>query len=360
MKLSDDQIKLLLDRFVSSETAQAWRNQRREDNKRWTEWIDPEKIKNLSDEELKKAFLDYFNEGAGRHPFNAVYRDRIVRDMERFRKTVAFLLDETIPVNKRLDQVLERGGKYRMEGIGKGLATSFLMDLDPEKYATWNNKTDMGLNALGVRPTFDRGESWGSCYQKIMGVLSHIKSLKQGLNFLDVDHFLHIVSAEEEGIEAIKAVVEGKEIIKGVSEEIGQITDQRAKMEFAMEKYLEEFIEANFEKIDFGMDLELYQDEESNGRQYPTAIGNIDLLATNKKTKEFVVIELKKGRSGDAVVGQLLRYMGWVKENLAKDGQTVKGIIIIKDKDEKIEFALKMIPNISLFLYEVSFQLTRI
>ena len=348
MKLSDEQIKLLLDKFVSSESAQTWRNQRREDNKRWKEWIDPEKIETLSNEELKQQFLEYFNEGAGRHPFNAVYRDRIVRDINRFRKTMPYLLDETIPINKRLDEVLKHDGKYHIEGVGKGLATSFLMDLDPEKYATWNNKIDMGLGALGVKPTFERGESWGSRYQKVLKVLTHIKSLKPVLNFLDVDHFLHIVSAEEEGIEAVKAVAEE------------QISDERAKMEFAMEKYLEEFIEANFERISFGMDLELYQDEESSGRQYPTAIGNIDLLARHKKTKEFVVIELKKGRSSDAVVGQILRYMGWVKENLATDQETVRGIIIVKEKDEKIEYAIKMIPNISLFIYNVSFELSKV
>jgi len=360
MKLSDEQTKLLLDKFVSSESAQTWRDQRREDNKRWKEWIDPEKIETLSDEELKQRFLEYFNEGAARHPFNAVYRDRIVRDIDRFRKTMAYLLDETIPINKRLDEVLNHDGKYHIEGVGKGLATSFLMDLDPEKYATWNNKIDMGLSALGIQPTFERGESWGSRYQKVLEVLTHIKSLKPVLNFLDVDYFLHIVSAEEEGIEAVKAVAEGKEIIKGVSEEIEQISDERAKMEFAMEKYLEEFIEANFERISFGMDLELYQDEESSGRQYPTAIGNIDLLARDKKTKEFVVIELKKGRSSDAVVGQILRYMGWVKENLATDQETVRGIIIAKEKDEKIEYAIKMIPNISLFIYNVSFELSKV
>ncbi|MCU4139785.1 MAG: hypothetical protein MW690_000347 [Methanophagales archaeon] len=34
MKLSDKQIKLLLDKFVASEEAQAWIKQRREDHKR--------------------------------------------------------------------------------------------------------------------------------------------------------------------------------------------------------------------------------------------------------------------------------------------------------------------------------------
>jgi len=47
----------------------------------------------------------------------------------------------------------------------------------------------------------------------------------------------------------------------------------------------------------------LYQNEESTGRQYQTPLGKIDLLAIDKKNKQFVVIELKKGGSSDAVVG---------------------------------------------------------
>jgi hypothetical protein len=104
-----------------------------------------------------------------------------------------------------------------------------------------------------------------------------IKSLKPELSFLEVDHFLHIVSAEEKGKEAVKALIEGREVSTAVSQAMDQISREKESMEFAMEKYLEEFIETNFNKIGFGAKLELYQDEENTGRQYPTLIGNIDL-----------------------------------------------------------------------------------
>ena len=106
MKLNDEQIKLLLDKLVASEEAQAWVKQRWEDHKRWKEWIDPDKLDTLSDDELKSRFLEYFNEGAGRHPFNAVYRDRIVRDIKKFREVMKFLLDESIPIKRRLNEIL--------------------------------------------------------------------------------------------------------------------------------------------------------------------------------------------------------------------------------------------------------------
>lgn len=39
-------------------------------------------------------------------------------------------------------------------------------------------------------------------------------------------------------------------------------------------------------------------------------------------------MELKTGRATDVVVGQVLRYRGYVKEELAEKDQTVKGIIM--------------------------------
>src|SRR4030042_5151144 len=106
MKLSDEQITVLLDRFVASQDAETWRTQRRKDHEHWAEWIDPDAFKSFSDEQLKENFLEYFNSGAGRHPFNAIYRDRIIRDTSKFRRTVQYLLDETIPVEQRLNQIL--------------------------------------------------------------------------------------------------------------------------------------------------------------------------------------------------------------------------------------------------------------
>ena len=274
-----------------------------------------------------------------------------------------FLLDESIPIKRRLNEILNRDGRFHIEGIGKGLATSILMDLDPQKYATWNNKTNMGLEALGLTPQFARGDDWGTRYEKVMEAIRHIKDLRPEFSFLEVDHFLHIVSATEEGKEAVRALIEGKEISSEVSETMSQISKEKESMEFVMEKYLEEFIEENFDKIDFGAKLELYQDEENTGRQYPTPVGNIDLLAMDRNKKEFVVIELKKGRSSDVVVGQILRYMGWVKENLAVndyDQYNVRGIIISKEKDDRLEYALKMLQNVNVFLYSVSFELRRV
>lgn len=360
MQLSDDQIGALLDWFVAWEKAKPWTERRAAAHKEWKAWLHPRKIGSMPDDKLRELFLDYFNRGAGRHGFNPIYRDRIVRDKGRFRETLGFLLDESVPVQQRLDSVVDRAGAHHIDGMGKGLATSLLMDLDATRHVTWNNKTNMGLAALGIEPHFDRGASYGERYMRVLDTLTHIRSQRAGLTFLDVDLFMHVVSAEQEGKAAVEAVAAGQQPPSGPM--AGDTTPDTSPMGFPMEKYLEDFIEANFSKIDFGAKLELYQDDDGSGRQYRTPAGNIDLLAVDSGRRNLVVIELKKGATGASAVGQVLGYMGWVSGNLTVGDYAdydVRGIVIAREKDESLEQALKMVPNVELFLYSVSFALER-
>lgn len=93
------------------------------------------------------------------------------------------------------------------------------------------------------------------------------------------------------------------------------------------------------------------------GQQFATDVGVIDILTQEPKTNTFVVIELKKGRESDKVVGQVLRYMGWVAENLCQEGQRVRGMIICKDCDPRMSYALKMVGGVSVKYYRMTFSL---
>lgn len=143
---------------------------------------------------------------------------------------------------------------------------------------------------------------------------------------------------------------------KGGAEKPGE--EAKEHSEFVLERYLEDFIVSNFDKI-FNGELIIYRDPEEGdvAQQYPTEVGTIDILATEPGSNSYVIIELKKSRETDKVVGQTLRYMGWVKENLCKDDQEVKGMIICKEADEKLLYALKMVNNINLKHYSVDFKL---
>jgi len=130
---------------------------------------------------------------------------------------------------------------------------------------------------------------------------------------------------------------------------------------FALEKHLEEFLVTNWKNTTLGKQYDIFEDEgEKVGQQYPTDTGQIDILAVSKNKRALLVIELKKGRASDVVVGQILRYMGFVKEVLAENGQEVKGVIIAMEDDQRIKRALSMVQNIDFYRYEVTFKLRKV
>ena len=105
-------------------------------------------------------------------------------------------------------------------------------------------------------------------------------------------------------------------------------------------------------------EYEIYTvDGEMVGQQYPSDTGPIDILAISKDGKELLVVELKRGRASDAVVGQIQRYMGYVMDELAEENQSVKGVIIALEDDLRIRRALRVAQGIDFYRYEVSFKL---
>ncbi len=129
---------------------------------------------------------------------------------------------------------------------------------------------------------------------------------------------------------------------------------------FALEQHLRDYIAKDIRKISFnGGNLKLFQDK--NGRQgieYPTDSGRIDILAVSTDDdQEFFVIELKLSRGSDQAIGQLMRYMMWVEDNIAH-GKNVNGIIVAQAIDDKLRSAARMISSrVQLYEYRLSFDL---
>lgn len=127
---------------------------------------------------------------------------------------------------------------------------------------------------------------------------------------------------------------------------------------FPIEANLRDFLIKNLDTFK-GSKLKLFEDENGrDGKEYPAGtVGNIDIL-TNDENGDFVVFELKLSKGADKAIGQLLRYMGWVKINLAKE-KKVKGVLVANKMDEKIKYAILSTTDISLFEYEMKFELKK-
>ncbi len=95
-----------------------------------------------------------------------------------------------------------------------------------------------------------------------------------------------------------------------------------------------------------------------NRQQYKTGIGKIDIIAKEKSSGRYVVIELKRNQTSDDTIGQLTRYMGWIEEHKS-NGQPTKGIIIVGKYDEKLYYPAKKISDVQIYIYKVDFKLEK-
>jgi hypothetical protein len=248
--------------------------------------------------------------------------------LNELKKAIAYLQDESIDIKTRINEVLD--GKLAVKGMGKNLATAILHVCDKaDKYGVWNNMAEGTLEKLGLLPEMTTNK--GEAYARINEVLNNIK---RELN-TDLDHvdcFMYMARELLEGETTGKIAT--SQMIEGVS--------------FRLEKELIDFLAKNISVIESGLQF--------REKEYPTDAGRIDLLCVDKKG-DFVVIETKKGRESDKVVGQISRYMGWIKLKMANHKQNVRGIIITNEPDEQLSYAIAPHDNIKLKYYRVKFEL---
>ena len=129
----------------------------------------------------------------------------------------------------------------------------------------------------------------------------------------------------DEEFEEVKAVVEDhKDLLT---------TDEAVNVERAqIEKDIETFYYAHPELLERGLTV------RSNGRQFPTPIGRIDLLCTSKEG-EYVIVEVKAEEARDSAFGQILRYIGWVHRNIQGAKDNVRGIILASKFPETARYS---------------------
>jgi hypothetical protein len=130
-------------------------------------------------------------------------------------------------------------------------------------------------------------------------------------------------------------------------------TSVEGAREFAYERDLRSYLVKNLALIETG--LRLYDEEGITGVGFPVGGRFIDILAIDKDDC-YVVVELKVSRGYDRVVGQLLRYMGWVEQNM-ETSQPVRGIIVAREITSDLKLAASRVSGVRLIEYEISFKL---
>jgi hypothetical protein len=304
--------------------------------------FDKDHLPKLTEQEFSPLLYSEYN-----HHWSGLHRhlSKICADIPLLREVLADLLDESKPIEERFNHAIET-----VPGMGKAIITAILQVVYPDKYGVWNNTSEGGLRALKVWPKFDRGESWGSRYAKINETLLDLsKELKIDLWTLDSLWWAMITQ--------IEVAASTKDSILGPP----SINEFYPTFAFGFERQLKEFMADNWEKMPLSQEWVIYSEpgDEDAGVEYPCDVGSIDILAKHKNRKSWLVIELKRNQTNDDTVGQVLRYMGWIKAEKAEPGENVQGLIIAREANQKLMYALNAIKDVDLQLYEVEFRLRK-
>ena len=150
--------------------------------------------------------------------------------------------------------------------------------------------------------------------------------------------------------------VEGRQQVLAVSgaPNCGEATG--TKYVAALERYLEDFIVDQWDTLPWAEGLKYLKRQMTCGD-----IGDLDILARDRTTDDFVVIELKRDRPERQVVGQLTSYMDWIAEHKAQPtGAGVRGIIIAYEITDKLRSAVRPVPNVELYEYRFAVHLNHI
>lgn len=236
--------------------------------------------------------------------------------------------------------------------------------------ALWTVSKGMQQGDIALCPdgtgNYHVGEITGDYYYQPDGVLPHRRKVQWYKLSIDRNEMSEGLRNSTGSIGTVSNItkhhIEIEKLLAGIEVPVLVSSDETVEdpSAFAMESHLEDFLVNNWSQTELGKDFNIYQDEDGLlGKQYDTDTGPMDILAISKDGKTLLVIELKKGRASDVVVGQILRYMGYVKDVLAEEDQSVRGAIIALDNDPRIQRALVVVPDVEFYRYEISFKLVK-
>ena len=128
-----------------------------------------------------------------------------------------------------------------------------------------------------------------------------------------------------------------EEEITAATEDYDDHESSPGSSEFLLERDLPRYLANNLQCIE--PRLKLYEADGIRGMEFEAGAGRrIDILACDS-SGALVVLEFKVSKGYDRVVGQILRYVSWVRQHLAEPGQRVRGIILCRAMSEDLRLA---------------------
>jgi len=255
--------------------------------------------------------------------------------LEEFNKSLKDLYYGEAPLPRRVDDF------FKLKGIGIQTLSQFLLALDSRKYPLITSQTKEALDLDAQQE------------QKAMEIAIERFQIKDPRQYLErtLNYFRDFIIFEQvKELLDIEKYTSVNNLIWFATREEREGPEEalRSYASISLEKDLKNYLAENPNRIERGLKL---VEKEFDTKE----VGKIDLLLTDKKGYD-VVVELKKGRKSDDVVGQLSRYMGWIMKNRNKK---VRGIVIVSEPDDRLEYSVLPFKGMTkIKYYRVRFEIT--
>jgi len=115
------------------------------------------------------------------------WRNGIFKRQQRLRSALRYLVDETVPIDKRIDAILSPQGQYHIRGLGSGFVTKVLAATRPDKWPVLNGAVNDALKFFGYEPPHRLG--FGGRYREFAKIMDAFRTKATAPDFIALDAF---------------------------------------------------------------------------------------------------------------------------------------------------------------------------
>jgi len=134
---------------------------------RYRHFFNPDGIRRVE----RSEFIDFLKFENNQHwGMDQAADHRIKADSQKIQEGMLYLIDDDIPIEDRLDDLLGRG-KHAIHGVSNNSITALLLLRNPDQYGVWNGPSETALKKLNLWPRRKRKEGMGSFYLRINELL---------------------------------------------------------------------------------------------------------------------------------------------------------------------------------------------
>jgi len=200
--VAEDQVILTSDaeRFIADfkkdPENREWLDRKLKAFDKWRTVFSTKNIDRLSEDDIKRFLSSKENQS-----WDGIQRQSsIYQDIGKLRETLRYVTNEINEasmedIRKRLNDVLQPDGQYKIQGLSRAVITAVMHICDERnRIGVWNKKVDDAFEKLGL----DASEPSGSigdrylAYNKLLGDLGE----KYGLSLYQVDMLVHKIATE--------------------------------------------------------------------------------------------------------------------------------------------------------------------